>query len=277
MVHVVLDSTANAPQELLDQWPNLHIVPLTILLHNRHMPENELSAAEMFRLMKETGCHPKTSQPALGEFVQLFARLIDAGHTVVVITVSGGLSGTVEGAKTAAQMTGSKNVYVIDSCTTAIGMVKMAEEALAMGQEGYTASEIAAKVQAMADVTHTIIVPSTLEYLHRGGRIGGASALLGTILQIRPVLYLDAGRVAVLDKVRTRAKAVARLIEVLGQYKQLAYISVVHIEAAAEAVELQRQMQEKYPHIPVLIGTGASALAAHLGPGLIGFIFQETI
>ncbi|HAK73591.1 MAG TPA: DegV family protein [Sporomusaceae bacterium] len=274
-VHVIIDSTANVPQKLLQEWPNLHVVPLTVLLNNRQINENELSTADLFTLIQETGEHPKTSQPAPGEFVTLFSGVKEKGDSAIVITLSGSLSGTVQSARMAVQMVESKNIFVIDSGTTAIGMVQMAEQALEMAAEGQEASVIAAHIEKVAAATHTLIVPGTLEYLHKGGRIGGAASLIGTILQIRPILYLENGRLTVLDKVRTRTKAISRMTDELKRFSGFTYISVVSIEAREEALVLQQQIQQLYPHIPVLIGEGGSVLASHLGPGLVGLIFQE--
>jgi len=274
-VHVILDSTANVPPQLLEKWCNLHVVPLTVLLNNRQINESELSAADLFTLIKETGDDPKTSQPAPGDFAALFSTIHNSGDSAVVITLAGSLSGTVQSAKIAAQMAGSKNIFVVDSGTTAIGMVQMAEQALAMAAAGAEAGCIAAEIEKMAGATHTMFVPATLEYLHKGGRIGGAAAVFGAILQIRPILYLREGKVAVLDKVRTRTRAIARMTEELKNYPDFAYISVVAIEAKEEALILQQQIQQLYPQIPVLFGEGGPVLASHLGPGLVGLIFQE--
>lgn len=274
-VHVILDSTANVPPQLLEKWRNLHVVPLTVLLNNRQINESELSAADLFTLIQETGDHPKTSQPAPGDFAALFSTIHNGGDSAVVITLSGSLSGTVQSAKMAAQMVGSKNIFVVDSGTTAIGMVQMAEQALTLAAAGAEAGCIAAEIEKMAGLTHTMFVPGTLEYLHKGGRIGGAAAVFGAILQIRPILYLVEGKVAVLDKVRTRTRAVARMTEELKKYSDFAYISVVTIEAKEEAFILQQQIQQLYPQTPVLLGEGGSVLASHLGPGLVGLIFQE--
>lgn len=279
-IHFVLDSTANLPEAILARWPNLHVVPLTVTFGDRQWPEDELSAAELFRLISEVShkMHPLTSQPAPGEFARLFKLLIEQGAEVIVITLSGQLSGTVQSAKTAAQIAGAeKNVFVIDSGTTALGMVKMAEVGLVLAEKGMNAASIAAHIIAMAEATRTLFVPSTLDYLHKGGRIGGASALIGTILQIRPVLYLANGKVAILDKVRTRTKAIARIKEEVQKYKDLEYIGIVHIESAAEAEQLKAEMEQLYPDIPVLIGSGGSVLGSHLGPGLVGLIYQQKI
>lgn len=277
MVHIVLDSTANVPSWLRQKRPNLHVVPLTVRIGTREIAEDELTAGELFTLIQRAGQHPQTSQPAPGEFVRLFGLLTAEGSQVIVITLSGGLSGTVESAKAAARIVGRPQLYVIDSGTTAAGMVTMAERALAMADDGLAAEQIAEKLQAMALATHTLFVPGTLEYLHKGGRIGGAAALAGSILQIRPVLELTAGKVVVLDKVRTRAKAVARMTEEIFRLRELDCISVVHIAAAEEAAQLQQTIQRQYPGLQVGLTEAGSVLASHLGPGLVGVVFQELI
>lgn len=274
-IHIILDSTASALPEWLAARPNVHIASLTVSLGERQEKEDALSNADLFRLMKETGLHPKTSQPAPGDFAAIISPLIEAGHPIIIITVSGGLSGTVQSAKAAVQLAGAKDVYVIDSETAAIGMVTMAEQALAWAAQGLSAAEIAQKVVLATKKTHTMFVPGTLEFLHKGGRIGGAAALFGAILQIRPILYLVDGKVTVLDKVRTRAKAVNRMLEELKRYTKFTHIGVVHIEAYDEAVQLAEQVRALYPDAPISISTGGPTLASHLGPGLVGIIFQE--
>ena len=277
VVHIVLDSTANVPPELRQRCSNLHVVPLTVRIGTREMAEDELTADELFTLIQRTGQHPQTSQPAPGGFVRLFGLLTGDGSQVIVLTLSGGLSGTVESAKAAAHIVGCPQIYVIDSGTTAAGMVTMAEQALTMADDGLAAEQIADRLQAMAQVTHTLFVPGTLEYLHKGGRIGGAAALAGSILQIRPVLELTAGKVVVLDKVRTRAKAVARMTEEIFQFSELDSISVVHIGAAEEAARLRQTIQARYSGVQVGLTEAGSVLASHLGPGLVGVVFQEVI
>ena len=277
MVHIVLDSTANVPSWLRQKRPNLHVVPLTVRIGTREIAEDELTADELFTLIQVTKQHPQTSQPAPGEFVRLFRLLTGDGSQVIVLTLSGGLSGTVESAKAAARIVGCPQVYVVDSGTTAAGMVTMAERALAMADDGIEAEQIAVRLQTMAQVTHTLFVPGTLEFLQKGGRIGGAAALVGSILQIRPVLTLTAGKVVVLDKVRTRAKAVTRLTEEIFRFSELDNINVVHITAAEEAARLQQTIQGQYPGVQVGLTEAGSVLASHLGPKLVGVVFQEVV
>jgi DegV family protein with EDD domain len=275
-VHIVVDSIAQISQEMLDAHANLHMISLKVRLGDREWHENEIAAEELFRLEKANKTAIKTSQPAPGEFVEIFEPLIAANHEIVVISVSGGLSGTVEGARMAAKMVDEKRIFVVDSHTASIGMVQMARAALTMAERNRPAAEIAEEIREMAKYTHTLIVPDTLEYLHKGGRIGGAAALFGSILQIRPVLYLGQdGKVAVLDKVRTKQRAINRMLEEVQNYKDLEYIGVGHIDVPEEGKAIREKLQSVFPKVPVLPALLGSVLGAHLGPGLLGIVFQE--
>lgn len=277
-LHVLVDSTAHIRQQVLDNCPELHVVPLAVMVGEQVWPEPELSNAELFRLVTASGKHPRTSQPSPGDFLNALQPLIDQGCECIILTISGGLSGTVRSAGTARHMLASGGlVHIIDSGTTAIGMEKMAQTAFELARQGLTAPDIAACLQKIAAATYTMFVPDTLEYLHKGGRIGGAAALFGTILQIRPILYLTEGKVSVLDKVRTRSRALARMTDELQMYGRLAYIGVVHIEAEPEAVHLAEKLREQYPAVPVTVTPAGSVLGAHLGPGIVGVVFQKAL
>lgn len=276
-LHVLLDSTAHIGQQILDNCPELHVVPLAVMVGEQVWPEPELSNAELFRLVTASGQHPRTSQPSPGDFLHVLQPLVDQGCECIIITISGGLSGTVRSAGAAVHMLNSAQVHIVDSGTTAIGMERMAQTAIELARQGLTAPDIAACLQKIAAATYTMFVPDTLEYLHKGGRIGGAAALFGTILQIRPILYLTEGKVSVLDKVRTRSRALARMTDELQLYGRLAYIGIVHIEAETEAVHLAEKLREQYPAVPVTVTPAGSVLGVHLGPGIVGIVFQKAL
>ncbi len=277
-VHVILDSTANAqPQWLLD-YPNVHIVPLTVQVADQEYAEYQLSAEQLFVVMQETAAHPKTSQPAPGVFQCLYECLLILGGDIVVITLSEALSGTVRSAGLARGLCSApQRIHVVDSATTAIGLIAMAEQVVAAAQHNRTVSEILSRLSCVVKATHTYFVPGTLDFLHQGGRIGGAAALVGSILQIRPVLYLVAGKVTVLEKVRTRTRAMDKMIDEVHKFGQLAYLGVVQIAALAEAEAVAARLAELFPQVPVTIVSGGSVLAAHLGPGLVGVVLQEQV
>lgn len=276
-IHVVLDSTANVSAELLQKYKNLHQVSLKVMLADKEWNETDLTAPELFAEMKNSGMFPKTSQPALGDFIAVFQQITQAGGKIIVITVAGGLSGTVEGAKTAARMVSEKDIYVIDSQTTLSGMIHLAENALDMAARGVPIADIVHNLHARVKVTHTLLLPDSLEHLHRGGRIGGAAAVFGTILQIKPILHLAAGKIVVLDKVRTRAKAIRRMEDELAKCKNLDYIGVAHIGAEAEALREKEQLARLYPSVRISLMEAGPVLAAHVGPATFALIYQEKI
>ncbi|HMM21976.1 MAG TPA: DegV family protein [Selenomonadales bacterium] len=275
-IHIVLDSTAGVSPAILSAYANLHVVSLTVMLDGQEWPEEKIAPAELFAAVAAGRRHPRTSQPSPGDFARVAGPLARDGNDVIIITLSSAVSGTLQSAKTGASMVGGR-VWVIDSGTTAAGMVKMAEWALEEAARGTPAEKIAGGLEARRQRTRTMFVPGTLEYLHKGGRIGGASALIGTLLQIKPVLYLVEGKVAVLDKVRTRQRAVARMVEELKRCRRPAYIGIVQIEAADEGDRLERQLRELYPDCDITVAAGGAVLGTHLGPGLLGIIYQESL
>lgn len=275
-IHVVIDSTANIPEEMLSAHDNLHVVPLKVILGDNEWNEPELTTAQLFQKVKELGLHPRTSQPSPGDFAQVFAPAAE-GHPVIVICLSGGLSGTVNGARAAAKDYKGREIYVIDSGTGAIGAIKMAEKALAMAAAGKAAEVIAEHLQRMAEATRTLFIVDSLEHLHRGGRIGGAAALFGSILQIKPILTLRQGKVQVLDKVRTRPRTIARMLDELNKEGSLEYIGVVDGGEPAVVEEMVSTICQRYPDIPVAQSVLGSVLGAHLGPRIIGLIYQTKL
>lgn len=276
-IHVVLDSTANVPVELLQKFKNLHKVSLKLIIGEKEWNEDDLSSSQLFEEMKHTDVFPRTSQPPLGEFVKLFEPIIADGGKIIVLTVSGGLSGTVEGAKTAARMVNDKNIYVIDTKTAVLGIVNMAEQALAMIEDGLKIEDIVEKLNKIVEATHTILLPDSLEYLHKGGRIGGAAAIFGTLFQIKPVLYLVDGKVAVLDKVRTRSRAITRMIDEVKKCDGLAYIGVVHSGVEEDGLKVKERLEEIYPECKISVNEVSSALAIHAGPAALAFMYQEKL
>ena len=276
-IHVILDSTANLPLQMLKEYTNLHVVPLKVISGTRVWLDGELTAGQLFQQMEASDFQVRTSQPSPGDFKAVMEPLSAAGAEMIVIVMSGGLSGTVRSAEIAAENELGKTIFVIDSGTTAIGMVKMAQAALKLAAGQIPAAAIAERLRQMVKATHTMFIPGTLEYLHRGGRIGGAAALFGSILQIRPILKLVEGKVSVLDKIRTKPRAMARLLEELKKYNHLEYVGVVEIEALEEARQLCAEIEKIHPEALVTISNAGTVLATHLGPGLVGFIFQQRI
>lgn len=276
-IHVVVDSCAQVSTEMLTQYPNLHSVSLKVRVGDQEWVEDEITSAELFKIAGDKKIHPQTSQPAPGDFIEVCKPLLAAGNEIIIITVSGGLSGTVDGAKNVAKMLDEQRIRVVDSGTAAIGMLQMAKAALIMADSGMKLQEIVWKLHAMIEATHTLILVDTLEYLYKGGRIGGAAALFGTILQIKPVIHLVDGKIAILDKVRTKQRALSRIFEEIANYKELEYIGVGNVNCPEEGQAIINKLQELYPSVQVLPAAIGSVLGAHLGSGMIGIVLQEKV
>lgn len=276
-IHIVVDSCAQVTREMIETYPNLHTVSLKVRIGDKEWDEEKLSTAELFVNAKELKRHPQTSQPAPGDFIKICKPLIDDGKDIIIITVSGGLSGTIQGAKNVAKILDEKRIHIVDSGTASIGMVQLVTAALNMAAVGMEVTAIVTKLEAMIEATHTFILVDTLEYLYKGGRIGGAAALFGTILQIRPVLHLVDGKVAVLDKVRTKQRAITRMLEEVQKYSNLQYIGIGTVEDPAEGEKITTRLKELYPNTSILPATIGSALGTHLGEGMIGIVIQEKI
>ena len=276
-IHVIVDSCAQISREMFESYPNLHCVSMKVRVGDHEWLENDITSAELFKSAEELKKHPQTSQPAPGDFIEICKPLIDAGKEIIIITVSGGLSGTVEGAKSIAKMLDESRIRVVDSGTASIGMVQMAKAALEMAKEGMKLQEIVWKLYAIIEATHTLILVDTLDYLYKGGRIGGAAALFGTILQIKPVIHLVEGKVAILDKVRTKQRAVNRVLDEIDKYKNIEYIGIGNVNCPEEGQALITRIKELYPSVQVLPATIGSVLGAHLGTGMIGIVLQEKI
>ncbi|MBU2702520.1 DegV family protein with EDD domain [Sporomusaceae bacterium BoRhaA] len=277
-IQIVLDSTAHALPKWLLGHPCVHIASLTVEVGGKEYEEDQLSTEELFALMNSSASHPKTSQPPPGTFLSIYESLLKDECDIIVITLAEALSGTVQSAILARELCSKPlRVHVVDSVTTAIGMIKLAEYVMAAAERGQSVTNILQGLSSAVSATHTYFLPGTLDFLYKGGRIGGAAALVGSILQIRPVLYLAQGKVTVLEKVRTRRRAIDKLVDQITKMPSFAYLGIVHIANEEEAEQLAKRLSALFPTVPVIISTAGSVLAAHLGPGLLGVIFQEKV
>nr|WP_308612917.1 DegV family protein [uncultured Dialister sp.] len=275
MIQLVVDSTAAVPKDFLEQHPNVHVIPLFILVNGEYVPENEATIEQVIDYSESTKKAVPTSQPSTGDFLKMFESL-PKEDPVIVICITSGVSGTYNGAVLAARQSGRKDITVINSRTTAIGMMEILEDAMDFIDQGLSFEEISKGLQESASLMRTTFTVPTLDYLRRGGRVGKAAGLIGSILKIKPVIYLnDSNEVDVLAKVRTEKKAAAAMIDYLHKNSPCKRIGIVHIENEEGGRALMARVQEEYPDIEVTLSTGTPVLASYLGPGLTGIIFES--
>ena len=279
-IHIVLDSTAVMGQTPLKDDPRCHEVKLSVRHGKTEWRDGEKSLATMFAMVDSTGELPKTSQPPLGDFLELFKKLSEQGKKILMITVDGVLSGTVQTARLAARQVMEEipgaDIRVVDSLTAAAPIAGMAMAALAYIEKGADLDDVEAYVNDLAQRTETIFSVDTLDYLQKGGRIGAVGALVGNLLGIRPIVYLDKkGQLTIADKVRTRVKTLRRMLELGEKFAPFEAMYVSHAEAPEDAENLKNKLVEMYPGVPIMVTEIGTVLASHLGPKVIGIFLRR--
>jgi len=272
MIHLVTDSTANLTPEIKSEF-NVHTISLKLCVGDQTFDEEGgITQEEFFKLLERVDTTPTTSQPSAGEFIELYERLTGGGDEVISIHISEGLSGTVPNAIAAAQEVAPDRISVVDSRTAAIGLILMvvaAGEAIAAGQDRAQVVDMLAR---MVEESEAIFYVEDLAYLHKGGRIGGAARFIGTLLNIKPILYIDEGKIEALDKERTTRRAKARMLDEIAQRmgQRPVRVAVGHIRAPEAAAEMADRARARLNCVSSYITEIGPAIGSHLGPGFLG-------
>ena len=277
-IKIVCDSTAYIPQELLEKY-HIDIVSLNIIFETESIREVDIDRTTFYKRLKASKKLPTSAQPAISEMYDSFEKIVIEGDSVVGIFMSSDMSGTYSSAHLVKDMIIEKYpqavIEIVDSRSNSmqLGYVALAaaEEAL---KDGSMEEVLSAAVNVIKK-SRFLFVPDTLEYLRKGGRMGGATALIGTMLQIRPVLTVFDGKTSVLDKVRTKKKAVDKMVEIFSsdvEKKGLEKVIVHNIDCEEEGLELSRRI-EKLIGMKVEIYPIGPVIGLHTGPGAIGVVY----
>jgi DegV family protein with EDD domain len=276
-VAVVTDTTAYLPAATVKEH-GVVLVPLYVVFgSDRTVKESEITDyPAFFEELRGSDSLPTTSQPSVGDFIACFEELLKQDRDVVAIHISAGISGTYDSARQAAEQLeregkGGERVRVIDSTTTAGGLGLLVLAATAAAEAGGTLDEVEERVrQARAELKIWFAV-DTLEFLKRSGRIGAASAWIGSTLKVKPILSLERELTPV-ERVRTSSRAFERLLDYGRQRHESGADGwvVQHISAHDEAERLVERGREVFGRDPVFVGEIGPVLSAHAGPGLLG-------
>lgn len=268
-IALVTDSTAYLTAEEVARY-GVTVIPLTVNFEDGFIYDEIVDTKEFFARIDRAGKLPFTSQPAGGQFTEVYRRLLDQGKEVISIHVSSKLSGTFESAQAAADGVDSGKITVIDSLSSSAPLAFLVLAAARWAEEGLNRAEISTRLERAVGEIGSYFIPQTLEYMKKGGRIGGAQALLGSLLQIRPILYFLKGEVAILDKVRTQRKAIRRMLQELPRESKKLEAAVIHSAAPEDAAAIGKLILEAAPHAKVKIREVGPVLIIHGGPGLVG-------
>ena len=271
-IAILTDSSAYLPEDLVQQL-DIHVIPQTVIFGEEMLLDVvEIDISEFHRRLSEGPIHPSTTQPNPEDFTTFFDKLVDDYDGIVAILISSELSGTVNSALVAMEAFDRIPVRVVDSRSTSMGLGLAVLAAARAAAEGKSIDEIEQAARDICAKVKVLFVVDTLEYLHKGGRIGGASRFLGTALGLKPLLHINDGRVDGLEKIRTKRKAVERMLELASEYfdGQPVHMSVIHAAVPEEAEALKSTVQERFNCIDLHVTDLSPAIATHAGPGTLG-------
>lgn len=272
MVKIITDTTSCLDQNFSEQF-NIPIIPQVINFGTESYYEGiQMDNPTFMARLKSSPVIPKTAAPPPELFVEEFKRLADLGEPIICLHPSAEVSGTVRSASVAAQDFPQLDIRVIDTRVIGSPLGTMVQLAADWAKQGATADEIQAKLEAMIPKCRVYFLVSTLDYLQRGGRIGGAQALLGSVLQIKPILCINQGKVDRFESERTHKRALARLIQiVLDHYPQNSpgYLTVMHAGVPDEAAQLASQLERLTNQAEVPVYDVPPAIVTHGGPGIL--------
>ncbi len=275
-VRIVTDSTCDLPAALCLE-KRIQVVPLNVHFGEVVYRDNvDLDSDQFLRMLSKSGELPKTSQPSAGLFEQTYLRSGGDGSPIVSIHLSGKLSGTIRAAAMARDAVRSRCVVdVIDSHSVSLGLGLIVLAAADMANAGADARDIVSYVRRLTPNVHILFFVDTLEYLQQGGRIGRAQGLIGTLLNIRPILKIEDGEVHPVERVRTRSKAIDRLVEFVELFPELERLAIVHSNAAADVETLLRRVDPMYPRERITISQYGPVIGTHAGPGGLGVVVSQ--
>ena len=275
-IRIVTDTTAALPDGFAAAH-QVEVVPQVVLFGDESfLEEAELSYADYIRRLKAAPQLPKTAAPPPGLFIEAYRRQLAQAPTILSIHPSLDVSGTLRSALTAQAMFSGADIRVLDTRTVGGNLASLVQLATAWAEDGVRADEILARLQALIPRGRTYFLVATLEYLQKGGRIGGATALIGGLLQIKPLLELRAGRIEPLEKVRTHHLALERLKALVGAHcprRPEAQVCVMHADDETEAQNLARDLKASLGVSAIPIYRLGAAITTHAGPGALGVGF----
>lgn len=266
----ITDSTATLSKEYITQH-HIHVVPLEIIFGSESFKEDiDITAEAFYKRLAESKELPKTSQPAIGEFVSLYEKLKEEYEYAIAIHASSALTGTYQTSVSAAAMVGLP-IEIIDSKIGSYALGKMVQKGIELEQQGKTYEEIVSYLQTLPDKGRLYMIPGSLEQLHKGGRVSTTQALIGNLIKLRLLIKFDNGKAVLFDKIRTDSKAKARLYEILGaDASRIREASIIHGNAPEKALVWKQELEQIYPHITFTATMFSPVAGTHTGQGTIG-------
>lgn len=277
-IQIITDNCCDLPREILESY-NIAVVPLRVRFGDEEIPPENFDNAAFYNRLMTLSQLPSTSQPMPGDFLVQYQQAIEQNQQIISIHLSAGISGTVQSANIAAEMLTGEPIHVIDSRKASVGQGLMVLEAARMAQSGEQVSSIINRMNEMQNRLRCIFVVGNLDILIKGGRLSRAKGLLAGVLDIKPVLHMDAeGKIVPFSKARGHRGARNKLIELmenLGSDLSKQTVGICHSTCPDDAEYLRGTVKERF-HVPeVIIGEIGPVIGSHVGAGTFSVFFEE--
>lgn len=278
-IAVMSDSTSYIPRDLREKY-DIHIVPLSVVFGTESYQEDiDITTEEFYKKLREINTLPTTSQPSVGAFVDLYKVLANDDYdAVITVHLSSKISGTYQAALAAGEMVEDLEVYAFDSELSAFPQGIFALEAAKMAQSNLSPKEIINRLNKLKENMKAYFMVDDLTNLQRGGRLSGAQALVGSLLKIKPILHFVDGEIVPYEKIRTRKKAINKIVDMLeedvgkGTVERVVFI---HANDESSAKQLESEFKERHPNIETVISYFGPVIGTHLGEGAIGIAWHH--
>ena len=276
-IAIITDSTAYIPNDLVEKYP-IWVAPQVLIFGDKTFEDGvDIQPEEFYNRLQTESVNPSTSQVTPTSFNRLFTELVPLEYEILCILVSDKLSGTIDSAVQARKDFPDAKIEIVNSHTIAMALGFQALAAARAAEEGADLSECKSITEKSQAHTGVVFAVATLEYLHRGGRIGGGARFLGTALNLKPILEIRDGRVEALERVRTRKKSLARLVELVEERTEgqsPIRLATLHANAPEEANAVLEDASKSLGAVEEIFSEVSPVVGTHAGPGVVGLAYM---
>ena len=281
-IEILTDSTSDLDKGTREKY-DIHMIPLNVYFGEKSYKDGvEIMPEEFYKELQTSPIHPKTSQPTPGEFKTKYRELLKGGKEVISIHISSKMSGTIQSANIAKNELNTDKIHIVDSEYVALLLGMITIECSKAAEKGMKAKEIIELISRIKSDMHLYFIVDTLEYLQKGGRIGKASAIIGGLLNIKPILQVEDGEVSPFEKKRGTKKALARMIELFSNYlekhkKEDIRVALAHSSARDLLGQLTDRLNNIYDCSKAMIFQIGPVVGTHVGPGALAICFYTSL
>ena len=279
-VAIVTDSSPYIPKEIIEE-NHIHVVPLTVIWGEENFYDGvDISPVEFYNRLEKAKVMPSTSQPSVADFEVLFRKLHLEGYDILAILISEDLSGTISSATQAKKLLPDAKIEIVNSETLAMALGFQVLAAARAANQGASLEECKRLAEENKNRCGVIFVVDTLEFLHRGGRIGTAKRFMGTLLNVKPILSIEGGKIIPLDSVRTQKKALMAIIDIIDErtrgHKNIR-LSSLHANDPETAQFILDEALKRIPTVEQVFSEVSPMIGTHTGPGAVGlaYIYED--